>query len=131
MKLVNSSKLDELMKNMVNNGYESVKGEEVLLCMECCDVDLYIASDSYPEFEELLKENFELDEYGDILDREKYNLLMRELDEYYIELHLKSGFYDYFPAGLYQINGREEETETDMLAPKDVFYAPFEDAVKK
>lgn len=130
MKLMNKEKIDAILKNMVENAYENVKGEEVLLCMECCDVDLYVASESYPDFEDAIRENFNIDEYGEIIDKESYHQLMRELDEYYVELHIKSGYFDYFPAGKYQVNGREEETETDILAPKNVFFAPFEDAVK-
>ncbi|WP_400241574.1 hypothetical protein AB3U99_13025 [Niallia sp. JL1B1071] len=129
MNLVNKEKIQQILKDMVDHAYENIKGEEVLLCMECCDVDLYVAADSYEPFIEAIKENFELDDLGEIADREAYHLLMRELDEYYVDLHVKSGYYDYFPAGIYKVNGREEESESNILAPKGVFYAPFEEAI--
>lgn len=131
MNLVNKEKIKQILKEMVDDAYENIKGEEVLLCMECCDVDLYIAADSCEPFLEAVRENFALDELGEIIDREAYHILMRELDEYYVDLHINSGYYDYFPAGNYKLNGREEESETNILAPKGVFYAPFEEAVIK
>jgi len=131
MKLVNQEKIKQILKQMVDDAYANIKGEEVLLCMECCDVDLYVAAESCEPFIEAVKVNFELDDLGEIMDREAYHILMRELDEYYVDLHVKSGYYDYFPAGTYKVDGREEESETNVLAPKGVFYAPFEDAVIK
>ncbi|MFT8322156.1 MAG: hypothetical protein ABF649_14755 [Bacillus sp. (in: firmicutes)] len=130
-KLLNEEEVKEILKNMVNVAYEQIKEEAILLCMECCDVDLFVAADSHPELEEALKVNFQLDEYGDIADQEGYIELIRDLDEYYVKLHIQSGYFDYFPAGNYIVNGKEIESETDMLAPKGIFYAPFEEAVKR
>ena len=45
-------------------------------------------------------------------------------------LHMKSGLFDYFLTGIYEVHGEKRESETDMLAPKNQFYAPFEDALK-
>jgi len=130
-KLKNRDQIKSILKKMVDTAYEQIKGEEVLLCMECCDVDLFVAAESYPELEEAIKKNFELDENGQAADYDSYIQVMRELDDYFVELHIQSGYYDYFPAGIYELDGKEEETETDILAPKGVFYAPFEEALKK
>ncbi|GKU80713.1 nucleotidyltransferase family protein [Niallia sp. NCCP-28] len=129
-KVSNEDEIKSILKKMVDTAYEQIKGEEILLCMECCDVDLFVAAESYPELEEAIKKNYELDEYGEVIDHDGYIQLMRELDDYFVELHIQSGYYDYFPAGIYELDGKEEETETDILAPKGVFYAPFEEAVK-
>lgn len=131
MKLKNEEKVKKIIKQMVDQSYEQIKGEEVLLCMDCCDVDLYVAADSFPDLEDAIKQNFELDEHDEIIDRDGYIQLMNELDEYYVKLHFDSGYYDYFPAGYYIVDGEEEESETDMLAPKGIYYAPFEEALKK
>ncbi|WP_445490929.1 hypothetical protein [Niallia sp. 03133] len=129
-KLINEVEVENILRKMVKDAYEQIKDEQVLLCMECCDVDLFVAADSHPELEEAIKKNFELDIYGEIADQKSYSDLLKELDEYFVQLHIKSGYYDYFPAGFYTVNGREEESETDILAPKGIFYAPFEDAAK-
>ncbi|MGP7815666.1 hypothetical protein [Niallia sp. 01092] len=129
--LNNEKEVQTILKNMVQHAYEQIKEDEILLCMECCDVDLFVAKDSHPELEEAIKKNFELDEYGDIVDQQSYTELMRKLDDLYVDLHIESGNFDYFPAGIYQVNGQDKESETDILAPKGVFYAPFEEAVKK
>ncbi|TRZ38059.1 hypothetical protein CEQ21_21845 [Niallia circulans] len=131
MILKNADKINQLLTDIVKESFEEIRGEEVLLCMECCDVDLFVTVDSHEELTCAIKENFELDEFGEVLDKEAYIQLLKELDEYYVELHIQSGFYDYFPAGTYTVNGKEEETETDILAPKGIFYAPFEEAVKE
>jgi len=131
MILKNADNINQLLKDIVKESYEEIEGEEVLLCMECCDVDLFVTVDSHEELLDAIKENFELDEFGEVLDKDQYIELMKELDEYYVQLHIDSGFYDYFPAGTYTVNGEEEETETDILAPKGIFYAPFEEAVKE
>jgi len=131
MVLKNADKINQILKDIVSDSFKEIEGEEVLLCMECCDVDLFVTVDSHEELLDAIKENFELDEFGEVLDNDQFIALMKELDEYYVQLHIESGFYDYFPAGTYTVNGQEEETETDILAPKGIFYAPFEEAVKE
>ncbi len=126
--LKNQKQIEEVLKEMVEEAFEQIKDEPILLCMECCDVDLFVAASYHEEFQDAIKINFELDQFGEILDQEKYNELMKELDQYYVELHISSGLFDYFPSGIYEIDGEERESETDMLAPKGFFFAPFDDA---
>lgn len=128
--LMNEGKIEAILKDMVGITYEHTKGEEVLLCLECSDVDLYVAAASSPDFEDALKENFELDIFGEIKDAKAYRKTMDQLDRLFVDFHIQSGLFDYFPAGLYEVNGEEREKEFDTLAPKGIFYAPFEDAVR-
>jgi hypothetical protein len=127
--LQNVQRIINIMKGLVEKAYHEIKDEEVLLCLECCDVDLEIATSGNEEFEELIKENFELDEYGEIIHVDLYRQLIHELYDYFIELHRNSGFFDYFPEGEYIVDGEIRESDSDMLAPKGKFYAPFEDAL--
>ncbi|WP_318502683.1 hypothetical protein [Bacillus sp. T3] len=129
--LVNSEKILSILQEIVNRSYERIKGEEVLLCLDCLDVDLYIATSNHDEFIESIKENFELDEDFEIIDYEGYRELMDELNENFILLHSISGLFDYFHPGDYIVNGETRFQEGEYLAPKGVFYAPFEDAVNK
>lgn len=129
--LKSEAKIEEILKRIVEDSYEQIKDEEVLLCLECCDVDLEIATSNDFEFEEAIKENFELDEFGDIIDMEQYRRLMYELNDAFIELHKSSGYFDFFPEGQYEVNGEKRESESDIIAPKGKFYAPFEDALTK
>lgn len=128
MTLVNQQRIEDILKEIVRSAYEEVKEEEMLLCMECGDVDLYIATTNHEEFQDAIKENFELDEFGDIIEHDKYLRLMEELHEYYVELFQTSGLFDYFPSGFYQVSGEKVFSETDMLAPKGLFFAPFDEA---
>jgi hypothetical protein len=128
--LINAEKINSLLMEIIKKSYENLKGEEVLLCLDCLDVDLTLATSNHDEFIEAVKENFELDEDFEIIDYEAYRELMDELNEHFILLHSTSGLFDYFPPGEYEINGEIREQENDYLAPKDVFYAPFEDALK-
>ncbi|MFB6469095.1 hypothetical protein ACE38V_20390 [Cytobacillus sp. Hz8] len=130
MPLKNEEQIMAILKKIVTESYEEIKDEEVLLCIECCDVDLEIATSNDFEFEEAIKENFELDQFGDIIDIENYRRLMYELDAVFIELHKTSGFFDVFLEGEYEVNGELRESESDIIAPKGKFYAPFEDALK-
>lgn len=129
--LVNSEKILSILKEVVNRSYERVKGEEVLLCLDCLDVDLDIATNNHDEFIEAIKENFELDDDYEIIDYEGYRELMDELNEIFILLHSTSGLFDYFPPGEYSVKCEIRVQDGEYLAPKDVFYAPFEDAVNK
>ncbi|RFU64855.1 hypothetical protein [Peribacillus glennii] len=128
MKLVNQEKIEQILKDIVQASYDEVKEEEMLLCMECGDVDLYIATTDHEEFQEAIKKNFDLNEFGDIIDHGKYLELMEDLHDYYVEIFQTSGLFDYFPSGFYQVNGERQLSETDMLGPKGIFYAPFEEA---
>ena len=101
-----------------------------MLCLECSDVDLEIATENHFEFQDAIKENFELDEFGDIVDYEEYKKLMYELFDYFIELHINSGFFDYYPEGEYTVDGKILLSDSDIIAPKGKFYAPFEHALR-
>lgn len=129
MKLNNQEKILSILTQMVQKSYERLKDEEVLLCLDCLDVDLYIASTNDDEFYDAIRENFEVDEAGDIIDYEQYKELMDELNESFILLHSTSGLFDYFPPGEYVVNDEVREQESEHLAPSGVFYAPFEDAL--
>jgi hypothetical protein len=127
--LINANEINDMLKKMVEKAYMDIKDDPMLLCIDCSDVDLYVASSGNPEFEELLKANFEQDEYGDPLDIEEYQTLLCELHDIFIELHKTSGMFDYFPEGEYEVKGEKRISETDMLGPKGIFFAPFEDAL--
>lgn len=127
--LVNAEKIEKILMDIVKRSYEEVKNEDILLCLECCDVDLEIATSNHFEFQEALKENFECDDFGEIIDYEGYQKIMNELFDYFIELHTKSGCFDFFPEGEYMVNGKKVISNSDMIAPKGKFYAPFEEAL--
>ena len=128
--LQNAEKIDEILLELVQNAYNEVSEENLLLCMECGDVDLYIAASNHDQLQDAINSNFKIDECGEVIDREKYYQLMDDLQEYFIKLHINSGYFDYFPAGIYEVDGEKRESETDMLGPKNRYYAPFEDALK-
>lgn len=127
--LINPERIYFILMDMIKNSYENLKGKEVLLCLDCLDVDLFLATNNHDEFIEAIKVNFKLDEDFEIIDYDGYRELMDELNENFILLHSTSGFFDYFPPGDYEVNGELREVENDYLAPKGVFYAPFEDAL--
>lgn len=129
--LVNDEKISHILKDIVIHSYEQIQNEDVLLCLECCDVDLEIATSNHFAFQEAIKENFALDEFGEILDLDEYRVLICELHDYFVELHTESGLFDFFPEGEYNVNGETRISDSDMIAPKGRFYAPFEDAVIK
>jgi hypothetical protein len=128
-KLVNEELIVNILKDIVKKSYEEIEDEPVLLCLECCDVDLEIATANHFEFQDAIKENFEIDEFGDIVNDDEYRKLMYELFDSFIEFHINSGFFDYFPEGKYTVNGENRLSDSDIIAPKGKFYAPFEDAI--
>jgi hypothetical protein len=131
MKLKNPEIIQKLLRAIVQESYNEVKEEKMLLCMECGDVDLYIAISNNEGLQEAINENFELDEFGEVIDRKSYNELIEDLHEYYIDIFRTNGLFDFFPSGYYQVKGETRLSETDMLGPKQMFYAPFEDALVK
>ncbi|PLS18285.1 hypothetical protein CVD28_08355 [Bacillus sp. M6-12] len=130
IKLENEDKIKDLLSEMVETAYDQLIDDPMLLCLDCSDVDIYIAISSHEELEDSLKDSFELDEFGDVKDEKSYDQLLDELQNYFVQLHVESGRFDYFPAGLYVVNGNERTSSTEMLGPKGVFFAPFEDARK-
>ena len=129
--LVNVEEIMRILQDIVEKSYEEIKGEEILLCLECSDVDLEIATSNHFEFQEAIKENFEIDEFGDIVDYDEYRQLMYELYDYFIELHKSCGLFDFFPEGNYQVEGEDLVSDSGIIAPKGKFYAPFEHALLK
>ena len=129
--LVNFNKIEAILKEIVQNSYDEASEECVLLCMECGDVDLYIAASNHEGIQEAINENFQIDECGEIIKQEEYQQFMDDLSDYFLELYKESVLFDFFPAGFYEVNGEKRESETDMLGPKDQFSAPFEDCFYK
>nr|WP_295970586.1 hypothetical protein [uncultured Bacillus sp.] len=129
--LINEATITNILKDIVAHSYDEIKEEDVLLCLECCDVDLSIATSNHFEFQEAIKENFVLDKFGEIEDQDEYRRLMCELHDFFIELHKESGLFDFFPEGEYQVSGENRFSDSDIIAPKGRFFAPFEDAMKK
>jgi hypothetical protein len=127
--LINEEIITQLLQEIVEKSYEAIKEEEVLLCLECSDVDLEVATSNHFEFQNAIKENFELDEFGEILDYDHYRKLMCELYDEFIEMHINSGLFDVFPEGEYEVEGEKLISDSDMIAPKGKFYAPFEQAL--
>ncbi|KWW22488.1 MULTISPECIES: hypothetical protein [Peribacillus] len=131
IKLSNPAKIEAILMGIVRKSFEEAQKDKLLLCMECGDVDLYIASSNHDELQDAINENFEFDEYGECIKPEEYQELMDDLYEYFLILHKESALFDFFPAGPYTVAGGSRESETDMLAPRGLFSAPFEDAIKK
>lgn len=127
--LINEEIIIQILREIVEKSYEAIKEEEVLLCLECSDVDLEVATSNHFEFQNAIKENFELDEFGEILDYDHYRKLMCELYDEFIEMHINSGLFDVFPEGEYEVEGEKLISDSDMIAPKGKFYAPFEQAL--
>lgn len=128
-RLINEEIIIKLLQEIVEKSYEEISNEEVLLCLECSDVDLEIATSNHFEFQQAIKENFELDQFGEILDYNDYRKLMCELYDDFIEMHINSGLFDFFPEGEYEVEGEKLVSDSDMIAPKGKFYAPFEQAL--
>lgn len=127
--LINPERVQEILNSLVKTSYEDIKGEEILLCLDCLDIDLSIATTNHDEFDEAIKANFELDEDDEIIDYDEFRKLIEDLDLAYVELHKNSGLFDYFPPGEYKVGEETREQDCEFLAPKGVFYAPFEDAL--
>ena len=129
-KLLNEQEIIEILQSIVEKSYEEIKDEEILLCLECADVDLEIATSNHFEFQEAIKKNFEVDEFGEIIDYDEYRQLMYELYDYFIDLHITSELFDFFPEGEYEVDGEMLCSDSDIIAPRGKFYAPFEQAVQ-
>ncbi|WP_144552276.1 hypothetical protein [Peribacillus simplex] len=131
IKLINTGKIDAILKEIVLKTYEEALEEKLLLCMECGDVDFYIAYSNNEELQDAINENFEIDECGEIMKIDEHQELMDDLFDYFLIKHKESEMFDYFPAGPYTLGGEIRESDTDMLAPRGLYSAPFEDALKE
>lgn len=129
MNLVNRDEIEEILKEIVQMVYDNTKNEAMLLNLNNHEIDLYVAVTDNDEFEDAILQNFELDEDDEIIDEEGYRLLMNELDDYFIELHKTSGLFEFFPAGVYEVNGEKRHQRSDCIVTKGRYYAPFEDAL--
>ncbi|MFP3512078.1 hypothetical protein SB775_21015 [Peribacillus sp. SIMBA_075] len=129
IKLTNPERIDAILKAVVQKSYEEALEEKLLLCMECGDVDFYIAYSNNEELQDAINENFEIDECGEIMKLDEHQELMDDLYEYFLIIHKESDMFDFFPAGSYIVVGESRESDTDMLAPSGLFSAPFEDAI--
>ena len=118
VKLQNAEKIDAILMELVKDSYNEVREEDLLLCMECGDVDLYIAASNHEQLQDAINCNFKLDECGEVINKDEYYQLMDDLQDYFLMLHIESGYFDYFPAGIYEVQGEKRESETDMLATK-------------
>src|SRR6478736_3821868 len=98
-RLENEEIISNILKDIVIHSFEEIDDEEVLLCLECSDVDLEVATSNHFEFQHAIKENFELDEFGEILDYDDYRKLICELYDDFITMHINSGLFDFFPEG--------------------------------
>ena len=56
--LVNVEEIMSILQDIVEKSYEEIKNEEILLCLECSDVDLEIATSNHFEFQEAIKDKF-------------------------------------------------------------------------
>ncbi|TKH02546.1 hypothetical protein FC682_22065 [Peribacillus simplex] len=131
IELNNTGKIDAILKGIVLKTYEESLEEKLLLCMECGDVDFYIAYSNNEELQDAINENFEIDECGEIVNIDEHQELMDDLYDYFLIIHKESDLFDFFPAGPYTHGGEIRESDTDMLAPRGLYSAPFEDAIKE
>ncbi|MDP1421478.1 hypothetical protein Q8G35_24680 [Peribacillus simplex] len=131
VKLTNTGKIDAILMEIVLNTYEEALDEKLLLCMECGDVDFYIAYSNNEKLQDAINENFEIDESGEIMKIDEHQELMDDLYDYFLIIHKESEMFDFFPAGPYTLGGEIRESDTDMLAPRGLYSAPFEDALKE
>jgi hypothetical protein len=129
MSLNNKAEIEKILKEIVQTVYDNTKDEAILLHINHHEIDLYVATTDNDEFIEAIEANFELDKDGDIIDEEGYRTLMDELANYFIELHKTSRLFDFFPAGIYEVNGEKRQQKSDCVATKGKYYAPFEDAL--
>jgi hypothetical protein len=88
-----------------------------------------VATEYHEDFQEAIKCNFILDEYNDIMDEKGYYQLLRELQAEFISMYKECGLFDFFPKGSYEVNGEKRFQDSDCIAPKGKFFAPFEDAL--
>jgi hypothetical protein len=131
IKLTNPEKIEAILKEIVQKSYQEALEEKLLLCMECGDVDFFIAYSNNEELQDAINENFVIDECGEIMKLAEHQELMDDLYEYFLIIHKESDLFDFYPAGPYTVGGESRESDTDMLAPSGLFSAPFEDAIKE
>ncbi|MDO7488656.1 hypothetical protein Q5O89_28550 [Peribacillus frigoritolerans] len=96
IKLINTGKIDAILKEIVLKTYEEALEEKLLLCMECGDVDFYIVYSNNEELQDAINENFEIDEYGEIMKIDEHQELMDDLFDYFLIIHKESDLFDFF-----------------------------------
>ncbi|WP_230137335.1 hypothetical protein, partial [Peribacillus frigoritolerans] len=87
IKLINPGKIDAILKEIVLKTFEEALEEKLLLCMECGDVDFYIAYSNNEELQDAINENFEIDECGEIMKIDEHQELMDDLYDYFLIIH--------------------------------------------
>lgn len=96
IKLINPGKIDAILKEIVLKTFEEALEEKLLLCMECGDVDFYIAYSNNEELQDAINENFEIDEFGEIMKIDEHQELMDDLYDYFLIIHKESDLFDFF-----------------------------------
>lgn len=129
MSLMNSEMIEEILLEIVKTSYDQIKNESMLLYIDKNEINILVATEYHEEFQTAIKSNFLLDEDGDIIDQEGYYKLLEDLQIEFIKMHKNCGLFDYFPAGFYEVKGVQRQQESDSLAPKGKYFAPFEDAL--
>lgn len=129
MDLVNAEKIEGILREIVTTVYNQIKNMEMLLYINGRNFDLLVATEGDDLLDDAIKENFQLDEFDDIIDESGYYELLRDLQEAFIDIHKTCGLFDFFPAGEYEIDGERCLQKYDCIAPIGKYYAPFEDAL--
>jgi hypothetical protein len=127
-KLINEDEIKELLLEIVKTAHDQLRGQAMLLNVNR-DIDLLVATEGQDTLIDLIKENFLLDEDGDIIDEEKYRLLLDDLQMEFVKMYKTTGLFDFFPAGEYEINGEERYQQFETIATKGMYFAPFEDCL--
>jgi hypothetical protein len=127
--LVNAEEIKEILLEIVKTAFDNIKNEAILLYIDRDELNIMIATEYNEDFQEAIRKNFLLDEEDEIIDEKGYYELLRELQVVFIEMYKTCGLFDFFPAGKYKVNGETRHQESDCVAPKGKYYAPFEDAI--
>lgn len=129
MSLINPETIEEILLDIVRTSYDQIKNESMLLYVDKNEINILVATEWHEEFQDSIKANFLLDEEGDIIDQTGYYELLQDLQIEFIKMHKNCGLFDFFPAGVYEVKGAQRHQESDSLAPKGKYFAPFEDAL--
>ena len=129
MNLINAELIEEILLDIVRTAYDQIKGQSLLLYIDQNEINILVATEEHEEFQSSIRENFILDEDGDIVDQKGYHELLQDLQIEFIKMYKQCGLFDFFPAGVYEVKGVQRCQESDSLAPKGTYFAPFEDAL--
>lgn len=127
--LVNSDLIEKILIDIVKTAYDNVKNISMLLYIDKDELNIMVATEGNEDFEEAIKDNFHLDEDGDIIDQKGYYELLQDLQIEFIKMYKTCGLFDFFPSGYYEINDVQRLQNSDTLAPRGRYYAPFEESI--